>query len=404
MVRKWAVHTRPTPFAAPAMTPDETEIDPSQLGPRMAALPALGRLRELAAQSPLYLAGGAVRDLLLGRERLDLDVVVQGDAVALASRLDPRPRTHERFGTATVRLDGLTVDLAAARSEAYAQPGALPEVRSAGLAEDLGRRDFTINSMAVPLVGEPDLIDPYGGLADLRDRVLRVLHESSFVDDPTRALRAARYAARFGLAPSARTGALLRAADLASVSAERVEAELRRLALEPDPLAAMRLLVDWALVEADLELAAAALEVLRAPAWRTESGRADAFLAGARPRAAGYAFPAEAQRAARELAREHPERPSAGERAARGRSGLVLVLARAMGAQWLDDYVATWRDVRLELGGADLIDAGIEQGPAVGRGLEAALAAKLDGEVHGRDEELSLALDVAGGARPEAGA
>src|SRR5204862_6520899 len=122
------------------------------------------------------------------------------------------------------------VDLGTTRTETYARPGALPEVRPASLTEDLGRRDFTVNAMAVPLEGDPDLVDPHHGLGDRERRELRALHEGSLIDDPTRALRAARYIVRLGFAIEHETGRLVRAANLQSVSGARVEAELRKLA------------------------------------------------------------------------------------------------------------------------------------------------------------------------------
>src|SRR5262245_29107913 len=122
--------------------------------------PELDAVRE-AGGDPVYLVGGAVRDLLLGRGRADIDLVVEGDAVAFAERLGVDAVAHERFGTAKVRLDGHEVDIASARSESYPHPGALPVVEpAAGIEADLRRRDFTINAMAVPLSGEPALIDP----------------------------------------------------------------------------------------------------------------------------------------------------------------------------------------------------------------------------------------------------
>ena len=158
------------------MPPPKVKIEPERLAERLAALPGIERLREAAAGVAAYLVGGAVRDLLLGRPRADIDVAVEGQVEALAERLGGEARTHERFDTASVRVDGLEVDLAATRSETYAHPGALPEVRPASLADDLSRRDFTINAMAVPLAGDPELIDPHGGLEDLGRGELRVLH------------------------------------------------------------------------------------------------------------------------------------------------------------------------------------------------------------------------------------
>src|SRR6476661_2982910 len=122
------------------------------------AYPELDAVREAAAD-PVYVVGGAVRDLLLGRGRADLDVVVEGDAAALAARLGAGPVEHERFATAKVEFDGHEVDIASARSESYPHPGSLPLVSPAATIDaDLGRRDFTVNAMALPLQGKPRLI------------------------------------------------------------------------------------------------------------------------------------------------------------------------------------------------------------------------------------------------------
>jgi tRNA nucleotidyltransferase (CCA-adding enzyme) len=375
----------------------EAEITPHRLRERLDAIPALSAVRDAAGALELYLVGGAVRDLILRLGRIDLDLAVEapGDAVAaLARRIDPEARVHERFGTATATAAGLPVDLAATRAEVYESPGALPRVEPAPIGDDLARRDFTINAMAVRIAEEPRLLDPHGGLADIGAGLLRVLHERSFADDPTRALRAARYAARLGLALEPRTAELLRASDLDTVSAERVEAELRRLAGEPDPAAALRLLVDWGLVEADVEPASAALEVLGRPHWGGIADRATTFLAAARVRAGRYLAPAAVDRA-RELVGLPSLPPSELTARARGHTGVELAIARALGADWLDLYVAEWRDVRLDVGGGDLLAAGVPEGPALGRGLAAALAAKLDGQVTGRAEELAVALEAA---------
>ena len=149
-----------------------------------------------SASSDAWLVGGAVRDLLLGGTRADLDLVVEGDAAEVAALLGAAPTAHERFGTASVGVDEFRVDVASARRETYEQPGALPEVEPAPLADDLARRDFTVNAMALPLAGRPELIDPHGGRADLEARAPARAPSGSFRDDPTRALRAARYAAR----------------------------------------------------------------------------------------------------------------------------------------------------------------------------------------------------------------
>jgi tRNA nucleotidyltransferase (CCA-adding enzyme) len=350
--------------------------------------PELGAVREKASE-PVYLVGGAVRDLLLGRGRADIDLVVEGDAAALASRLGADVVSHERFATAKVNLDGHGIDIATARTESYPQPGSLPVVEPAVRVEaDLARRDFTINAMAIPLGSEPDLIDPHAGRADLAAGLLRVLHPGSFADDPTRALRAARYAARFGFELEGETAALLREADLATVSADRREAELLRLAGEAKAPRAFSLLAEWgsiALRSGGGELTAGVAELLESSAWAELVPRDRALLRAALgPRGGEEA-----------LAEARPELPSEAVALAAGRDPVELVLARALGAEWLDRYLAEWREVALEIDGATLISAGVPQGPAIGRGLEEALRRKLNGEISGRDQELDVALAVA---------
>lgn len=355
------------------------------------AHPELATIRD-AANEPVYVVGGAVRDLLLGLDRADLDLVVEGDASALAARLGAEPHEHERFATAKVEFDGHEVDIASARSESYPHPGSLPVVSPAATIEaDLGRRDFSVNAMAIPLSGEPRLIDPHGGRADLEAGLLRALHPASFADDPTRAIRAARYAARLGLEPEPRTEALLRAADLDSVSADRRRAELLRLASEASAPRGFALLREWGLLasrggEDDLVERVAALAA--APPWAERlapAGRARALLAAALGPAGGE----------RELAAECPQRPSRAVELARGRDPVELVLARALGAAWLDDYLEKWSAVTLAIDGTDLIAAGVPQGPALGRGLTAALRAKLDGEISTPGQEFATALAAA---------
>jgi tRNA nucleotidyltransferase (CCA-adding enzyme) len=367
------------------------DIDPRRLGERMAGLGAIAAIREALAGERAYLVGGAVRDLLLGADHPDLDVAVEGDAPGLARRLGADARSHERFATATVDLDGVRVDLASARTERYARPGALPEVEPASLDRDLARRDFTINAMAVPLAGAPELIDPYDGLPDLRDGLLRVLHPESFVDDPTRALRAARYAARLGFEVEPATFELLAAADLDTVSRDRVEAELRRIAAEDNAPAAFDLLARWGLAGIDRGVGPR-LDALRAvladPIWSEVVDPAEALYAIAVP-------DPQLEAGAVRLSSAAVKRPSQGVALAHGRLPAELAAARLAGARWLDDYVREWRHVRLEIDGADLMAAGVPEGPAVGRGLAAAFDAKLDGEARTREDELRIALDAA---------
>lgn len=167
------------------------------------AVPGGVHLRRAAAASaaPAYLVGGAVRDLLLGRAPRELDVAVEGEPEALLAALGGDAERHERFGTAIVRGDGWSVDLARCRQETYAHPGALPDVAPADLSTDLQRRDATVNAIAVALADGSVVAAPHAQ-DDLRDGLLRVLHDASFVDDPTRLWRLARYRARLGFSSS----------------------------------------------------------------------------------------------------------------------------------------------------------------------------------------------------------
>jgi tRNA nucleotidyltransferase (CCA-adding enzyme) len=352
------------------------------------AYPELATVRERSAGEPVYLVGGAVRDLLLGRGRADIDLVVEGDAGDLAARLGADAVEHERFATAKARLNGHEVDIATARTETYARPGALPEVEPSSLSDDLARRDFTINAMAIPLGGEPVLIDSHSGLDDLLAGLLRVLHRRSFTDDPTRALRAARYAARFGFALETETAELLGAADLSTVSADRRQAELLRLAGEPTAVRGLELIVEWGLVDPRAEgarLTADVAELLASPLWSGFVERRDVLLAAALGPPGDEAV----------LAAADPASPSKAVEMAGGRPPVELALARALGAKWLDRYLTEWRLVSLEIDGGELIAAGIPEGPALGRGLQEALRRKLDGEIGGREQELAVALAVA---------
>ena len=366
------------------------EIDLDGLASRIEALPGFDAARAASGRAGVeaLLVGGAVRDTLLGRSTENLDLVVLGDPLPLVEELGGDARVHDRFGTATVATAAGLIDVARARAESYERPGALPTVTPAGLEEDLARRDFTVNAIAVAVADPGEPIDPHHGLEDLSAGLLRVLHERSFVDDPTRALRAARYAERLGLELEETTAQLIRETDLGTVSEDRVEAELRRLADEPSPRLGFELLDGWGLFEladgaADLIDAVAAL--VSEPRWRITVGRADAILAAVHgPPPAAVA-----------LAQLEPRSPSAAVEAARGRSPVELALGRALGAEWIDDYLESWRGVRLEISGADLLEAGVPEGPAIGRGLTEALRAKLDGEVDGYDDELRLALRAA---------
>ncbi len=191
----------------------------------------------------LYLVGGVVRDLLLGQTNLDLDLVAEGDAIELAQQLalinQGKITTHPRFGTAKLQWNKWSIDLVTARSETYAKPGALPSVKPISIEHDLARRDFTINTLAIKLnpnhYGE--LIDLYGGRDDLEHKLIRILHEKSFIDDATRIWRGLRYEQRLNFQLEANTLKLLKRdiAMLDTISGDRIRYELECILKEEYP-------------------------------------------------------------------------------------------------------------------------------------------------------------------------
>jgi tRNA nucleotidyltransferase (CCA-adding enzyme) len=385
-------------------------------------------LPALEGLPPAYLVGGAVRDLLRGAEAVDLDLAVEGDARsaarALAERLGGTAREHERFGTATVRTPDLTFDLAATRTEAYDEPGALPRVAAATLADDLKRRDFTINAMAVALAGDDlgHLYDPHGGLADLEAGVVRILHAGSFLDDPTRLLRAVRYETRLGFQMDEDSERAARAAlaedALSTVSGKRVRDELMDLlaeheapaavermrelgldralhpSLDPDPDLVASASLGGTAIGADRALAALAALVASGPEeldlWladlQLEARDRDAVARAAQSGPAIAAGLAERERVPSELLDLLGDEPP---------EALALALAYGAPSDPILRWVTELGAVRLEIGGDDLLAAGVAEGPALGRALEETLRRKLDGLVSGRDEELATALELA---------
>src|SRR4051795_6015673 len=194
-------------------------------------------LAALAGEPGVHVVGGAVRDALRGQVPRELDLVVEGDAVSVArraaERVDGQITVHDRFGTATVRIGDFAFDLAGARRETYERPGALPTVElGATIEEDLARRDFSVNALALRL-SDGKLTSWPGAREDLDAGVLRVLHERSFSDDPTRMLRLIRYAARLEFAVEPHTEALVDPALLDTVTGDRAGHELRLALGEP---------------------------------------------------------------------------------------------------------------------------------------------------------------------------
>ncbi|MCY4087039.1 MAG: CBS domain-containing protein [Actinomycetia bacterium] len=380
----------------------------------------------------VYLVGGAVRDVLLDERAIDVDVAVEGDAIEfareLASLLDGRTVSHERFNTAVVLHASGRVDVATTRTEFYDAPAALPSVEQAALRQDLFRRDFTINAMAASLRGETfgTLIDFFGGRADLDSGVIRVLHGLSFIDDPTRIFRAIRYENRYGFSMDPHTSSLARACiDMGLVgelSTTRLRDELVALLSEPDVAAALARTEELGLaaaihpqlaVDAETTALIARLDELRAqsapdvPHWQPRLAALARRLPpsellgwfehlklrrrDAQPLASAITiFP----RLVEQL-REVTEPSTAHQLIQRlDPHGLLLAMASAPAGPaqaWLTRYATELRDIRLSVTGADLAELGLAESPLVGTILEELMRQKVNGELADRAQEIEAA-------------
>ena len=412
---------------------------------RVWLLRVAGKIGEGLA-APTYAVGGFVRDLLIGTAPPDLDLpdvdlVVEGDGVAFARRLAEEiggtVLVHRSFGTASIEgglapagagLDGVAlgrVDVASARREHYPTAGALPEVEPADLLEDLRRRDFSVNAMALALA--PDrfgrLLDPLGGQADVRRRRLRALHPLAFVEDPTRIFRAARYASRLGFRPDAATLAAIRLAverpGYAALSGRRLWHEIGLAAAEPRARQVFERLVRWKATSlwnmegvssrhlvaserlgrwaksAGLAVDPAELFLLALTLGRraevVERGLDRLALAG-EPRARIEAGALAGPLARRLEARRLP--PSAVGALLDGAPEAAALAAWLRGGPWarrrIQWYLAHGRAVRPRLTGRDLLALGVPGGPRVGAALGMLRRRRLDGGAGSLAEEREL--------------
>ena len=396
----------------------------SRLSPAIAGAVAEAVTAAGASGLSLYLVGGSVRDLLLERPHLDVDLVVEGDAAALAQRVaaavGARLVVHRRFGTASLRGPEIRLDLARARGEHYVRPGALPSVRPSTVAHDLARRDFSVNAMALGLSGEHAgrLLDPHGGRRDLTARRLRILHDRSFQDDATRMLRGLRYEGRLGFRFEAGTRRLLTRdlAYLGTISGPRLRREILAILAEERP--------ERALVRAQ------ALGVLAAvhPALSFDRRRAVAFAAARRLPLASLievcfclltceATPAAVEglvhrlalhgpleRALRDALRLRQEMqrlaepglpPSQGVAILKPFSpaavaAVALLEPRGVIRTRLRRYLERWRYERPLLRGRDLEALGVTPSPVMGQMLARLRVARLDGKARSREDEVEM--------------
>lgn len=386
-----------------------------------------------------YAVGGFVRDLLLHIKNLDLDVVIEGDGLAYAKKLGKKlggkVRTHEKFGTAVVKLpNGLKIDVATARLEYYEYPAAMPTVELSSIKLDLYRRDFTINAMAIHL--NPDtfgtLVDFFNCQNDLKDQQIRILHNLSFVEDPTRIFRAIRFEQRMGFTIGKHTEKLIKNAVKMELFdrffGHRFFNELIFILSEENPLPAISRMADFGLLRflhptlrIDPKLSTILEQTRQALAWhrllyRDEPCRqwivyllalmtnlpvrelevfCDRFEVPLRHRQFLLREKASVARIAQIMKRSMPETPSGlyhllKNLSQEGLLHLMGIMKKKACKKAISSYVTDWSNMKLEIDGHDLEKMGYRAGPLYGTILRRLLDARLDGLVHDRASEAAF--------------
>ena len=377
----------------------------------------------------VYLVGGVVRDLLLGYPNFDLDLVVEGDAVKLAQQVAETSQAkllaHHRFGTAKLRYENFTLDLATARRETYAKPGALPAITPGTLEDDLIRRDFSINAMAISLASNDygEMVDPYQGKNDLEHRRIRILHPESFSDDATRILRAVRYEQRLGFELETQTAELFKRdiPMLDTISGDRIRHELELIFKEKQPEFVINRL-------AELGVLPRISPFLKGDGWLAEKFDKARRLkkptqlpllyfclliysfseTGVEQFLARLNIPAKLSRAMRDTLRLKTKLPLL-DKSSLKPSEIYYLLREyepaaiqanaiasepSMAHRYLQLFLTKLRYVRTSLDGEELKRLGISAGPEMGRVLQILHKAKLDGEVRTKADEKKLALSL----------
>ncbi|NWF78040.1 MAG: CCA tRNA nucleotidyltransferase [Chloroflexi bacterium] len=415
--------------------------------------PLLELVKDISGQAAkrgerVYLVGGVVRDLLLGDPslrsglRFDLDLVVEGDAVKLAQQVAETSQAkllaHHRFGTAKLRYENFTLDLATARKETYARPGALPTVAPGTLKDDLFRRDFSINAMAISLAASDygELIDPHHGKSDLKHGLIRILHPKSFTDDATRILRAVRYEQRLGFELETQTAQLLKRDTpmLDTISGDRIRHELELILREGQPELVIKRL-------AELGVLPRISPFLKGDGWITEKfGRVRRLKKpnqlpslyfclliysfserGLEQFIARLNTPAKLSQAMRDTLHLKTRLPLLDKPSLKPSEIYYLlreyepvaVQTNALASDssviqhHLQLFLTKLRYVKTSLDGEELKKLGIPAGPEMGKVLQTLHKAKLDGEVSTKADERRLALSFRpdykgrGGRRPQ---
>lgn len=373
-------------------------------------------------EKELFLVGGTVRDLFLSRTNLDIDMVIEDDAISLAQQIansrQVKLTLHARFGTATIRFDDFSVDIATARRETYTEPGALPAVQPGTVEDDLYRRDFSINAMAVSL--SPDnygaLLDLYKGKQDIDHRLIRILHSRSFIDDATRLLRACRYEQRLGFTLEQETADCARrdASMLGTISGDRLRHELELILKEEQPETVLKRAME-------LGLLTRLHHSLKGNGWLAEKYNRVRQITGQSNTSLLYLclliyslsndelkqfvsnlnFPKNVERTlvdtlaikARLSKLAHPEMKPSDIYSLLNSYTIPAIQANSLAtespviASHLNQYVNKLRHVRTSLSGNDLIKMGISPGPQFTTIFKSLHRAKLNGDLHTREDE-----------------
>ncbi|MDD4923806.1 MAG: hypothetical protein PHF74_03080 [Dehalococcoidales bacterium] len=373
-----------------------------------------------------YIVGGVVRDLLLGLANYDIDLTVEGDAVALAHELlgniAGTITVHKQFNTAKIELEGWNIDFATARSETYARPGALPEITPASLVEDLKRRDFTINAMAIGLSGKNygTLYDPCNGKTDLQEGKIRILHDGSFIDDSTRIWRGLRYEQRLGFQIEAHTLELLKRdiPMLDSVSGERISYEIDCIFKEQHPervfarayrlgvLNKLNALIKFDKPMEEWFARAREMSYPNAPSavlywllltYNLDIDNRERFISYLKlPKRISQAFrDCSAVKDRLELLSASGISNSEIYRLLTGYSPQAITANIIAGdveesRAALNLYMEKLRGMKTIISGSDIMQMGVEQGPQLKKMLDAVLDARLNGEVISREDEIAI--------------
>jgi tRNA nucleotidyltransferase (CCA-adding enzyme) len=373
-----------------------------------------------------YIVGGVVRDMLLGIDNFDIDLTVEGDAITLARELlenEPGKITvHKQFNTATIEFDDWSVDFATARSETYDQPGALPKITPASLEEDLKRRDFTVNALAIGLSGKNygKLYDPCNGNSDLQTRKIRILHDGSFIDDSTRIWRGLRYEQRLGFRLEPHTIELLKRdiPMLDTVSGERLSYEIECILKEKCPervfsrayrlgvLGSLNPFIEFASRKEEWFARAREMSYPNTPAsvlyWMLLTYELD--IANREKLISRLHLPKQIAQSLRDChaIEERLEMLAAPKiknseiyRLLHGYSpsaiiANIIAAGKDESRAALKLYIEKLKNVKSTINGSDLLNMGIEQGPQLKRILDAVLDARLNGEVVTREDEIAV--------------